>query len=86
MDGTSAVYLYVSIECWGAWSVVPGFNPHATSTTMSRDESRCWSQGLSKTSDHTVVTLVLSFELSQPQTRLRLRHVRPRRAQAGPHH
>ena len=60
MDGTSAVYLYVSIECWGAWSVVPGFNPQAVKhNQMSRDESRCWSQGLSKTSDHTVVTLVL---------------------------
>ena len=40
----------------GRWC--QGLQP--TSTTMSRDESRCWSQGLSKTSDHTVVTLLLS--------------------------
>ena len=75
MDGTSAVYLYVSIECWGAWSVVPGFNPQVEAQAQPCLETRVGvgaKASLSKTSDHTVVTLVLSFELSQPQTRLRL--------------
>ena len=38
MDGTSAVYLYVSIECWGAWSVVPRLQP-TKHNHVSRRES-----------------------------------------------